>query len=763
MNDISTSGPIQEQFILPSDMNVSYEPLVSRGFSQLVKVKRQGRWFLMKGLKPEFQGQTVYLELLKKEYELMVQLDHPNIVKAYSKELKGQLGPCIVMEYIDGMTLDQFLEGNPSFQTRRKVVEQLMDALAYIHGKQIIHRDLKPSNILVTRNGNNVKIIDFGLSDADDYAILKQSAGTVKYMAPEQKERLLGTDGVIDCRSDIYSFGLLLRMLFPGRYHHIAKKCTREDPGRRFANMEEVRNAWRRNRHLWQLLPMIAVMVAIILLSFMAIRRPAPAEARVVGADLAFSEVQKKHINEAAWYMGQLYNPIRLHAEKGEGYREVLMGALWEKTSVMNEFLDEMSFRYPPESEERLQFKNAVAQWHKDQVQGLSNVISQHCKSFEEAFRSGRLGQREYDSLKWLVDASVTTLPIKEVTAVSASCGAEAGSHYVDGMERGLCWSTSHSPNIRCRHVGCHEGRRVVIEDLEPRTTYYVRAYLVTPAGTVYGNEIAFTTSEGELSVPEGALGARFSVASDRQVWFSQGNLQYRAATDTWRFAPHQWTFVGLDNDKAAADYDGWIDLFGWGTSGRDHGAVNYQPWSKIPDTKSNILYRAYGNPDASLYDGTGEADWGYNAISNGGNREGLWRTLTVDEWTYLLCSRNTASGFRFVMAQVAGKDGLIVFPDHWKSTCYAFNAVNAFQTCSANVITAEEWTGMLEPAGAVFLPMAGVRAIDGVHENTSVYFTSSVAISNAWLIVVTSSGWWVSTEGHFGDGSSVRLVREVE
>ena len=188
MNDISTSGPIQEQFILPSDRSVSYEPLVSRGFSQLVKVKRQGRWFLLKGLKSELQGQAVYLELLKKEYELMVQLDHPNIVKAYAKELNDQLGPCIAMEYIDGVTLDQYLESKPSWQARRKVVDQLVDALAYIHSNQVIHRDLKPSNILVTRNGNNVKIIDFGLSDADGYAVLKQSAGTVKYMAPEQKE-----------------------------------------------------------------------------------------------------------------------------------------------------------------------------------------------------------------------------------------------------------------------------------------------------------------------------------------------------------------------------------------------------------------------------------------------------------------------------------------------------------------------------------------------------------------------------------------------
>lgn len=116
----------------------------------------------------------------------MVQLDHPNIVRVSSKEVNEEFGPCIVMEYIDGVTLDQFLDTKPSRQARRKVVDQLVDALAYIHGKQIVHRDLKPSNILITRNGNNVKIIDFGLSDADDYAILKQTAGTLKYMAPEQ-------------------------------------------------------------------------------------------------------------------------------------------------------------------------------------------------------------------------------------------------------------------------------------------------------------------------------------------------------------------------------------------------------------------------------------------------------------------------------------------------------------------------------------------------------------------------------------------------
>lgn len=121
-------------------MQTSFEPIESRGYSQLVKVNRQGRWFMLKGLKPEFRQSPIYLELLKKEFNLMVQLDHPNIVKAFAKEMNDEIGPCIVMEYIDGMTLDKFLESKPSRQLRRKVVEQLIDALTYIHSKQILHR-----------------------------------------------------------------------------------------------------------------------------------------------------------------------------------------------------------------------------------------------------------------------------------------------------------------------------------------------------------------------------------------------------------------------------------------------------------------------------------------------------------------------------------------------------------------------------------------------------------------------------------------------
>ena len=136
MDDSSTSGIIDGSFITETDVLTVYESSSSRGFNHVVKVRRQGKWFILKGLKLECRDQQSYIELLKKEFELATQLDHPNIVKILAKEMNPEIGPCIVMEYVDGVTLDEFLAAKPSATTRKKVVDQLVDALCYIHGKQ---------------------------------------------------------------------------------------------------------------------------------------------------------------------------------------------------------------------------------------------------------------------------------------------------------------------------------------------------------------------------------------------------------------------------------------------------------------------------------------------------------------------------------------------------------------------------------------------------------------------------------------------------
>jgi len=754
MEDNSTSGPLSGAFLSDDEAQTSFEPIDSRGFNQLVKVKRQGRWFLLKGLKTEYRSKPVYLELLKKEYALMVQLDHPNIVKAYAKEMNDEMGPCIVMEYIDGVRLDEFLKTKPSKQARRKVVDQLVDALAYIHSKQIVHRDLKPSNILITRNGNNVKIIDFGLSDADDFAILKQTAGTVKYMAPEHKNRLYETNAkgfLIDSKSDIYAFGLLLSEIFPHRYRHIAAKCTRENPERRYADMEAVRKALERNDRMRRNIPVLTVLLLTMIGVLIAIRPSKTLETPEITAN-SISADQKNYFDEAVWYINTMLHPISEEAEKGVECREVLLGRLAKTSLEISSLTKEMSYLYRTNSQEWLTFVSRMGEVQKLKEQKVIDRINANCKPYKG------------DHLEWIISPTVMTMPVDEVTATSATSGVDVlGNGSLEGMELGICWGMLHNPTTRGCHASCDKNNVVVMSGLVPNTTYFVRAYLTNAAGTTYGKEITFNTlpSDSVVALEEGVLPGLFSIAEGKQVRFSSGNLQYQATTRTWRFAEHQYDIIGKDNEKISETYSGWIDLFGWATSGYNHGAEHWQPWSANKVVQSNPLHYAYGNASYDLDDQTGQADWGYNAISNGGNKENIgWRTLNRDEWVYLIFVRNTASGARFAGAVVNGVNGILLFPDHWKVTTYQFNSVNSEALgFDRNIISLADWENVLEPAGAVFLPEAGARTIDGVFLDLGVYHTSTAATECLYVLMYADERLFVGAGAHRGDGMAVRLV----
>lgn len=203
-----------------------------------------GKWHVLKCLKPQLADSPEYRSLLQKEFEIGYQLNHPNIVRTIGLEEVEGLGVCIVMEYVEGRTLKQFLEGvgvrasQPAGVDLERIVRQLCDALSYLHARQIVHRDLKPSNILITDSGHYVKLIDFGLADTDSFAILKQPAGTRKYAAPEQMQKDVNIDG----RADIYALGIIIQE-FPqstARLRNIASRCTREDRAERFQSAEEI-------------------------------------------------------------------------------------------------------------------------------------------------------------------------------------------------------------------------------------------------------------------------------------------------------------------------------------------------------------------------------------------------------------------------------------------------------------------------------------------------------------------------------------------
>ena len=274
-----------------------------------------------------------------------------------------------------------------------------------------------------------------------------------------------------------------------------------------------------------------------------------------------------------------------------------------------------------------------------------------------------------------------------------------------------------------------------------------------------FGLLFALAFGIGTLSAQE-APQHTFSVSASQQVYFSPGNLQYRASTNTWRFAINPWDYVGGANSSISQTYDGWIDLFGWGTSGYNHGANCYQPWST---STNNGDYYAYGNSNYNLFDQTGMADWGYNAISNGGNQENSgWRTLTREDWGYVFNTRNTPSGIRYAKANVNNVNGLILLPDDWNADYFSLGNTNSGgASYSSNVITAEQWA-TLEQYGAVFLPAAGLRNGTSVSSAGSYgyYWSSSYgSSSNAWTVCIDNSVLYTNDFRNRDYGLSVRLV----
>lgn len=342
-----------------------------------------------------------------------------------------------------------------------------------------------------------------------------------------------------------------------------------------------------------------------------------------------------------------------------------------------------------------------------------------------------------FDNSDPLVDLLpvVLTTEITEVYSNSANCGGEVTSNGgSEIIERGVCWSITEKPTLYNRHTIVDNGIGTFIarmDGLRSNTKYYVCAYATNQTGTAYGTVKEFTTpSIGNSEAPIGAINGLFTINENGdQVYFSQGNLRYQASTNTWQFPEFQYYCCNAHNDNISPDYDGFIDLFGWGTSGYNHGAVCFQPWSLSEEPSD---YYAYGQDFYDLSDCSGRADWGYNAIENGGNLEGIWRTLTKEEWDYLINGRNTPSGIRFVKATVANVYGLLLLPDDWNDLYYTLNDVNQHNaTYESNVIPNSEFNNSLEAVGAVFLPAAQYR--DGTN----------------WVNSLPSGFYWSASSGY--------------
>lgn len=240
-----------------------------------------------------------------------------------------------------------------------------------------------------------------------------------------------------------------------------------------------------------------------------------------------------------------------------------------------------------------------------------------------------------------------------------------------------------------------------------------------------------------------------FAIGNGRFVEFSPGNLRYRADSNIYTFAIHQYDFVGMANQNIDPVYDGWIDLFGWGTgkngslaSAADTDYLTFVDWGSnaidVSDTNFHNMYSSTG-----------------------------WRTLTYDEWDYLISQRPNAAALRGT-GKVHNVCGLIILPDKWVAdTGFAFRCT--MSSFADNEFFSTETKGdsiwsAWESRGAIFLPACGQREGSRVMGSTQYgrYWTSTPTFyNNAYFIGFIGGSEAAGMNRHFG--RSVRLVKDVQ
>lgn len=278
--------------------------------------------------------------------------------------------------------------------------------------------------------------------------------------------------------------------------------------------------------------------------------------------------------------------------------------------------------------------------------------------------------------------------------------------------------------------------------ELDVSTQLAADGYTVTRSARTDNGDGTYSWTYTVAGPPSGAIKGKFSVSNDKQVFFSQGNLKY--SNGTWSFHTHQYDMCFTSTGDVEANYtsSGTFDLFGWGTSGYDN---------KYPYLTSKTESEYYSSGDIA----NTHYDWGvHNTISNGGTG---WRTLTRDEWYYLLYTRSTNTGIRYKLADLDNHSiaGYIILPDDWNSTYYnSWGPINSFSLT--------EWATIFEAHGAVFLPVFGYRDGTSITKGSDPVFNSYYWASTDQELVQLSFSTLSINQNSPHTGAFVRLVKDA-
>ncbi|MDE6018697.1 MAG: serine/threonine protein kinase, partial [Muribaculaceae bacterium] len=232
---ISNIEDISDQKIW-SDIRLLHES--DNGWCVVYSGLYRGRRVAIKGLKSEYRSSEFHRSLLQKEFEVTSSLNHQNIVAALWIEDVPNIGDAIILEYIDGITLTDYISDSRTIENKQilDIFFQLCSAVGYMHSRQTIHCDLKPSNIMITSSGF-VKVIDFGMSRGNGFEKLDFQGGTRGFTAPEN----LDSGSKATVAADIYSIGTILELMDrKGRFKGVWKKCLSSDPEKRPVSAKEV-------------------------------------------------------------------------------------------------------------------------------------------------------------------------------------------------------------------------------------------------------------------------------------------------------------------------------------------------------------------------------------------------------------------------------------------------------------------------------------------------------------------------------------------